>query len=391
MKPAMRGKVNQRRGAVVVLAAFLSVVLFGFAALTLDIGYLCLARSQLQNAADSAALASAVHLLDESRLNTVTADLMAPPFALIRSTAQEFAAMNEAAGRPVTLADNPTNDPDGEIVVAQLTTPGDLNETLLFLTPSQYNTVRVSTRFTEGASGAISLFFGRVFGHTHADVSAAATATVWPGVVGFRLPVASTETVKMLPFAVDRAAWNNVRYSGGGTDSYNWDPLALTVTPGADGIRELAVFPNDTAAGNLGILDIGHTGSSTADVERQIRYGLSSFDLAYHGGDLTLNPATGTLSLGGATGLSAGMKDALQDIVGQPRIAPLYSSVSGVGSNATYTIVGFAGVRVVHVNLKGAEKALVLQMANVMSSHATLNPTLGLPNNLVYTTPRLTR
>jgi Flp pilus assembly protein TadG len=383
--------MKKRRGAVVVLAAFLSVVLFGFAALTLDIGYLCLARTQLQNAADSAALAAAVHLLDESRLTTNSADLLAPPLALIRSTAQEFAQMNQAAGRAVTLADNPTNDPNGEIVVAQLTTPGDLGETLLLLTPSQYNTVQVSTRFTETGSGAISLFFGRVFGYTHADVSASATASVWSGVAGFSLPAASTETVPVLPIAVNQAAWNSVRYSGAGADQYYWDPLAQTVTPGPDGIREMSVFPNDTSSGNFGILDIGHVGSSTADVQRQIRDGLSAADLAYHGGELTLNPATGMLSLGGATGLSAALKSALEDIIGQTRIVPLYTTVSGSGSNATYTIVGFAGVRVVHVRLTGAQKTLVLQMANVMSSRAVLNPSLGLTNNLVYTTPRLTR
>jgi Flp pilus assembly protein TadG len=382
---------EKRRGAVVVLAAFLSVVFFGFAALTLDIGYLCLARTQLQNAADAAALAAAAHLVDESRLNTNSADLLAPPLTLIRTRAQEYAQMNQAAGRAVTLADNPTNDPNGDIVVAQLTIPGDLSETLLLLTPSQYNTVQVSTRFTESGSGAISLFFGRVFGYENADVSASATATVWAGVAGFRLPAGSSETVKVLPIAVSQAAWNTVRYSGGGADDYYWDSLALTVTPGPDGIREMSVFPNDTSSGNFGILDIGHAGSSTADVVRQVQNGLSVDDLAYHGGALELNPATGTLLLGGATGLSAGMKGALESIVGEPRIVPLYSTVIGSGSNATYTIVGFAGARIVHVQLTGSKKALVLQMANVMSSHAVINPSLGLTNDLVYTTPRLTR
>jgi Flp pilus assembly protein TadG len=48
-----------RRGATIVLVAFAMVVLIGFAALAIDLGYLYVVKNELQNAADSGALAGA--------------------------------------------------------------------------------------------------------------------------------------------------------------------------------------------------------------------------------------------------------------------------------------------------------------------------------------------
>ena len=51
---------QRRRGAIAVLAALMCVILLGMIAFAVDIGYLAMARTQLQAAADSAALAAAV-------------------------------------------------------------------------------------------------------------------------------------------------------------------------------------------------------------------------------------------------------------------------------------------------------------------------------------------
>ena len=55
----------------------------------------------------------------------------------------------------------------------------------------------------------------------------------------------------------------------------------------------------------------------------------------------------------GDTGISAGVKDELASIIGQTRIIPVFSSVSGNGNNATYVIVRWVGVRVMAVKLTG--------------------------------------
>ena len=54
-----------RRGAVTPLAAIMMVVIMAFVALGVDLGYIAVVHAQLQNAADSAALAGASQLLDD--------------------------------------------------------------------------------------------------------------------------------------------------------------------------------------------------------------------------------------------------------------------------------------------------------------------------------------
>ncbi len=48
-----------QRGAVAILTAVLFMVFLGFAAFAIDLGHLYLVKSELQNAADAAALAGA--------------------------------------------------------------------------------------------------------------------------------------------------------------------------------------------------------------------------------------------------------------------------------------------------------------------------------------------
>lgn len=53
---------RKRAGNIVLLSAFLMVMIFGFVAFTVDIGYIAVAKAQLQNAVDSATLAAAMEL-----------------------------------------------------------------------------------------------------------------------------------------------------------------------------------------------------------------------------------------------------------------------------------------------------------------------------------------
>lgn len=54
--------IRHQRGAILIMTAVLIVVLIGVAALAMDIGRLVVLRSQIQNAADAAAIAAAVEL-----------------------------------------------------------------------------------------------------------------------------------------------------------------------------------------------------------------------------------------------------------------------------------------------------------------------------------------
>jgi hypothetical protein len=77
--------------------------------------------------------------------------------------------------------------------------------------------------------------------------------------------------------------------------------------------------------------------------------------------------ANGELDLNGDTGISAGVKDELASIKGKPRIIPIFASVTGPGNNANYTIVAFAGIRIMEVVLTGKQssKRVIIQPAQV--------------------------
>lgn len=67
-------KLNRDDGNVVVITALLATVLFGFAALTIDVGALLVRQSSLQTGADAAALAVAKRCANAVVLGTVTCD-----------------------------------------------------------------------------------------------------------------------------------------------------------------------------------------------------------------------------------------------------------------------------------------------------------------------------
>ena len=143
--------------------------------------------------------------------------------------------------------------------------------------------------------------------------------------------------------------------------------------------------------GNFGTVDIGNPNNSTADIERQILYGVNSSDLAYYGGSLVLG-SNGTLLMNGDTGVSGGIKEELDSIKGKPRIIMLYSTVVQQGNNATYTIVGFVGIRIMYVKLTGSmsSKKIIIQPAVVVDASALIGNTTN-SSKYVYSNVRIAR
>ena len=83
---------SSRRGAIAVLSAFIIVILFGFVAFSVDLGYISIVRSELQNAADGAALAG----VDELGL----------PMSEIRDAAESVASANTTGNKVVDIDDD---------------------------------------------------------------------------------------------------------------------------------------------------------------------------------------------------------------------------------------------------------------------------------------------
>jgi hypothetical protein len=283
-----------------------------------------------------------------------------------------------------------------DVVIGYLHNPDNWNEQISFGDPTFYNTVQVIVRRDDSINGPIDLLFATVFGHTTTEVSARAAATFKAGVDGFRIPPGGPNA-GVLPLALHVDAWTNMMnglWSSG--DDWSYDDASGSVYSGSDNILELNLYPGGGAdqlpPGNFGTVDIGAPGNSTADLSRQIRDGVTEGDLAQHGGALQLGE-DGTLLLNGDTGLSAAVKDDLISIIGLPRVIPLFDQVSGNGNNAMFRIVGFAGIRLLEVNMSGSmsKKRVIIQPAFVVDPAATTSPGQSAFGDFVYRPVTLVR
>ena len=161
--------VSNQRGAVAVMVAVTLPVLLGFAALTIDIGQALVARNELQDVADAAALAGA------RRMGTIYQSLtpaqqvsytMTNP-APIYSDVQNVAALNHGAGRSITVD-------VGDIQIGQW---NGTSKTFTAMTANP-DAVRVTARLDGTSNGPVSTFLASVMGISSVDVRATATAAL---------------------------------------------------------------------------------------------------------------------------------------------------------------------------------------------------------------------
>jgi hypothetical protein len=356
---------------VVPIVVVSLVVLVGSAALAIDLSRLTTAYTELQTAADASALAGAETLMAEQRLRGGSE--MTQLILAARGNACQYASLHTVLGSTLELDLNSGNSAGGDLVIGYLADPTDRSSPLDLSDPVKFNTVQVLVRRDEQQNGSIALTLARILGFNEAPVRATATATFQDGIIGFSIDEPG-KTAGLMPLALHVDAWANL-LANGTTDNFAYDPDSQTLTPGADGVPELNLYPgsgtNQLPPGNFGTVDIGSSNNSTADISRQILEGVNADDLAYFGGELTLGD-DGTLILNGDTGLSAAIKDDLNAIKGDPRTIPLFSAVSGPGNNAQFTVVAFAGIRIVNVKLTGpmSKKEVIIQPAVVVDETA---------------------
>jgi hypothetical protein len=161
-----QGSPQRRRGAVAVQFALLATALFGFVALSIDVGAMHVAKSELQRAADSAALAAAAKLSDYSTNN---------PQQLATEAAMEYAARN------TVLKSGPLLQEGQDIEFGHATCDSHTGKFSFVKGGSFPDAVRVHVRRTAGSpNGPMSLYFARIFGVRATNLQASATAVLVP-------------------------------------------------------------------------------------------------------------------------------------------------------------------------------------------------------------------
>lgn len=153
--------MSDRRGAAVILIAFLMVAIAGITAFVTDIGYIRVSRAELQNAADGAAMAAALAISDD---NSPDGQVFG------RQQANLTASANLAAHYGNTLKDSDLKfglwNPDTGVFTA---------------TTSKPEAVEVVLRRSQANDNPLPLFFAKVFGHQTADINVRAIAAIKPG------------------------------------------------------------------------------------------------------------------------------------------------------------------------------------------------------------------
>ncbi len=375
-----------RRGAIAPLSLFMLVPMIACMAFSVELARISAVKAELQRTADAAAMAAAWDLLQ----TTIEQTEIIPGIAKARFSAQQSVMQNPAGNVILSIDSNSNNSEDGEIAIGTYL-PTGVFEIWHDDESPQPNAVRVTVQRSKDRNGSMQMLFGKFLGVNEAQFSTTTIAGFLTNFRGFKAPPAG-ETIGVLPFTVRDTTWAAFT-EGAGSDDWTFDKDSGAIFAGGDGVLELNIFPHTTgSSGNSGTINFGASSNSTNTLRRHIREGLNADDLAHlPNGRLELD-ADGMLLLNGDTGISAGMKDAISEILGQPRILPLYSSVSGNGNNAYFQIVAFVGVRIVEVDLTGSKnknKKILIQPAptaikfGIPSTEAITSEFLFTPVNIV--------
>jgi len=329
MKKKPARELRNRRGTIAVLTALMMTAILGMAAFSVDYGCILTARTDLQAAADAAALAAVRELLPDAN---------GCQYYSVYTTCQK---VREYANANIS-GDEWFHIPYADIEIGRYD-PSTVYSggPLTLLHDGVLDTVRVTLRRDGVNNDKVSLFFARVLGADVANVQATATAILPP-----------VKVLKpgdgILPFAVDITEWDKI----GTGDQLN---IFDDHMEDADG---------NTVPGNWCTVDIGDDNNSTDDIGDQIGEGLRQSDLDALASSTTLidgqtripdsSELAAPLWVDAETGLSTSLRVPLQEIMGVPKIIPLFETVYGTGDAAEYRIVSWGVVIITDVDLLGA-------------------------------------
>lgn len=369
---------HRKRAVVAVQVGIMMTVLLGVAALTIDVGQLYSARNDLQRAADSAALAGASALTTDDMM-----DVRLGGGDLDGVVAETVTRANEYSYRNETL-NVATTVETGDVLTGWIDLSSGTEAIDTGAAGTTFNAVQVSVfRNAAGSNGAVDLFFSSIFGRYTADSLATAVAAFDDRFAGFDT---DTPGSGISPFSMSRDAYNQDYFNG--PDNYSYDEIGESVFGGADGTREIRIYPYpysgagyEAGDGNFGMLNIGNNGQGSAEELNQIVNGVSGAEMEAEIGtsDAVFYDDAGdsiTYEITGSPGLSANIEATLEGMVGQVIGFFLHDSIVDDGANTTYTISELRFGRIMYVKLIGqpSERGVYIQPVSYVGNGVRTSP-----------------
>lgn len=343
---------TERKGTIAPLAAFSLIFVIGMVAFAVDVSWMVSTETELQNAADAAALAAAAALPNyyvQYNLPNLTSGQKATVLASAKTAAQTAAtncAARNGAGGKTTLNIDTTNDIEFGF------TDSSLNYSTTYTFP---NSVTVTVRrasTSNSTNGALSMFFAPVIGTSNVNLKASATATMYGGTMNSLKGPAN-----VLPITYDYQFWDTFLSTG-------QDPQGLQ-TIGSDGLPQLVIYDGNNEnspaeKGNFGLLSLDDSHNGTSEIRSWIQNGLTNNDVTNltNNGLIPLSSHNAnSWDWNGDNGFRSSVVSDINTLTGNTYILPLYKaynsssteyqSGNGQGSNFNYNIVRFVGVKIV--------------------------------------------
>jgi Flp pilus assembly protein TadG len=378
-----------RRGSIIPLFAILLIPLIGTLAFSIDLGYIALVKTDLQTAADAAALAGAEKLqalfvqfyspgqtMQNTIIKNATTNVQGSPMA----TAEAFASYNKAGNVNIAVR-------DADVTFTYMDASGNFlsNYWAPGLTGGFPNSITVTTRRDSIKNTPVSLFFGPIFGMSNKELEATATATIYSGDVTSLQAIQGVTGVgaHILPVGLDMNVWKTFY-----TTSQSSDGL---IHLAANGNPQLQVYPFGTnTPGNFGLLDTGPPANNVPAFRNWIDSGQTPNDISYlvNNGLLPVSVNSPKQWKVGP-GINSTLQSSFASQIGVPNLIPLFEPVSalppavalspgsyvaanGTGQGATYAIVGFVGVTITQADSSGTSMNISIQPAAVVDPTAVI-------------------
>ena len=181
--------MNRQRGASLVFVTIALVSLLGFMGLAIDVGYELVVRNELQNAADSAALAGAKYLYPSN-------NSMHPNWSEAGMNAASAVGLNKVNSADLSLGDITTG------YWSIVGSPAGLQSSSISPKNTDLPAVQVTINKSSGQNGGgVNTFFASILGINTLNMSATGVA-INGGSAGFT-------NSNLFPFVVTQCVYNN--------------------------------------------------------------------------------------------------------------------------------------------------------------------------------------